>query len=104
TVAGLIFAGIYAFQSTRADEDADLESMLKDALDTDAAPEAINEISWMLAISEQAERRQLALARDALRQIVHKDEGRVEIRDTLATVEYRIAKISSGENRQRAIS
>lgn len=104
SVAGLLFAGFYAFQARSADEDTVLASMLDEALESGAAPETINEISWMLATSDKAARSQLIQARDALRGVVSEEEGRVEIRDTLATVEYRIAGMSSGENRARALS
>lgn len=103
SAAGLIFAGIYAFQSHTADEETVFASMLADARAGDAGPEVVNEIAWMAATNPRAARWQLAQAREALRTLVDAGPARVELRDTLATLEYRIARMSAGDNRLKAL-
>jgi hypothetical protein len=103
TVAGLIFAGIYAVQTHTGDAEQVFAGMLDDAFAKDAAPEMVNQIAWMVATSPEAEKWQLEQARDALNRVVSPENGRIEIRDTLATVEYRLARMSAGETRANHI-
>ncbi|AWV88996.1 membrane associated rhomboid family serine protease [Bradymonas sediminis] len=103
TVAGLVFAGIYAFDPHPNDAEKVFARLYEQAVGAENAPEQINEISWMIAIDPKSERSRVLMARDALSEITDRETGRVELRDTLATLEYRLARLSSGEARVEAI-
>lgn len=102
-VAGLAQAAIYAVQSHPNDEERVYGNMLDQMLDGDSAPEEVNQIAWMTAINPEASEGQLEQARRAVRQVVDEYDDRVEIRDTLATLNYRLAQRSSSSKRLELI-
>jgi rhomboid protease GluP len=98
-VAALAQAAIYAVQSHPDDEGRVFGHMLDQMLQAESAPEEVNQIAWMTATQPESSPAQLEQARRAVKQVVEETDDRVEIRDTLATVSYRLAQTSSGSKR-----
>ncbi|WP_168210767.1 rhomboid family intramembrane serine protease [Persicimonas caeni] len=102
-VAGLVQAAVYAFETHPQDEAQVFGSMLDEALESESAPEQVNFIAWSTAIDPDASREQLEEARRAVEKVVDEQDDRLEIRDTLATLNYRLARKLSGDRRLELI-
>jgi membrane associated rhomboid family serine protease len=98
-VAGLVQAAIYAVESHPTDEVQVYGNMLDQMLEAEDAPEQVNRVAWLTAVNPEATDGQLEQARRAVKQVVDEHDDRVEIRDTLATVNYRLAQKSTGTKR-----
>lgn len=101
TVAGLVQAGVYALGEHPGDREDVYAGMIDDALSSDAAPEQINAVAWQMgAVNPDAKKWQLEKSHAALKKVIDRaDEPRMEFRDTLATLDYRLAKMSTGQTR-----
>lgn len=102
-VAGLGQAALYAIDSNPGDKAKVFGSVLDDALEGEAAAETVNAIAWMTAIDPGASLEQIEEARRAVAKVVDERDDRVEIRDTLATLNYRLARQLSGDRRLELI-
>jgi len=104
TVAGLIFGGIYAASPHPKDTDKVLARVFEQSQSSADAPDNINYYSWMIATDPKSERSRLQMARDAMSAITPEESRREDRRDTLATLDYRLAREASGSARLEAIN
>ncbi|MFP4598639.1 MAG: rhomboid family intramembrane serine protease [Persicimonas sp.] len=98
-VAGLAQAAIYATNPNPDDRQAVFGAMLDEALEGDASPDQVNYIAWTTATEPDASRERLERVLDATEDVVEANPDRLDVRDTLATVRYRLAMKSTGEER-----
>lgn len=104
TVAGLIFGGIYAASPHPTDTDKVLARIFEQSRFDADTPDTINYYSWMIATDPSSERPRILMAREAMRAMPPEQASRADRRDTLATLEYRLARESSGSARLEAIN
>lgn len=98
-VAGLAQAGVYALDPPQEDRDAVYRAMQEDVGEDDASADRVNELAWMTATNEEADAERLEQAREATAEVLDENPDRFEIWDTLATVNYRLAMKSTGDER-----
>ena len=103
-VVGLAQAAYYAVDTFPDREDEVISAMVEHALDKEADPRRVNQIAWLTATDPGASAEQLRQVLGPLTQITESEESRPEFLDTLATVNYRLAKLAQGDERGELIA
>ncbi len=99
-IAGLGEGAIYALGDHPQDAERAFAGRLAEAAKSDMPATQVNQIAWMVgATNPDAQKWQIEQARTALLKAIGDQKPRTEFEDTLATLDYRLARMSTGKQR-----